>query len=333
MDAVFLKSDISLLERNAIGPQTAKHYAQEIEEFTAFGQPRGLNWEHAEALDKLVVDHPNQLYLSGYRCYRGDRLGAAIRHHYPQYGKYGAKKLPRMWRAIRGFRKLTPGKTRKALPLSVWAALAVELKRQRRLRMALFLLLSVSSYARPSELLRMRLFSLVPPVANVCRNWSLLLSPEEGGIRTKVGEFDASIILNSPWSIPWAIRMFEMLKEGHPTEPLWDFTYDEYTKEFNRAAEKLGLEITPYQTRHSGPSIDRARKLRSQQEVQRRGQWKSQSSVQRYEKSARLASNFEALPQALQTHCNQCEAELSEIMLGTRSVPQFVATKGSRVPT
>lgn len=40
VDAVFLKPDISLLEKNAIGPQTAKHYAQEINEFVAFAQPR-----------------------------------------------------------------------------------------------------------------------------------------------------------------------------------------------------------------------------------------------------------------------------------------------------
>ena len=43
----------------------------------------------------------------------------------------------------------------------------------------------------------------------------------------------------------------------------------------------------------SGPSIDRSRGYRSLQEVQKRGQWKSQKSVTRYEKSARLASTWE----------------------------------------
>ena len=40
-------------------------------------------------------------------------------------------------------------------------------------------------------------------------------------------------------------------------------------------ATKFKIDVTPYQTRHSGPTIDRARNSRSRQEIQKRGQWKS----------------------------------------------------------
>lgn len=205
--------------------------------------------------------------------------------------------------------------------------MAAQLKAQGYLRMALFLLLSVSSYAQPSELLRMRVFNLVRPSPGITRSCSLLLSPEERPERSKTGEFDVSISLDSPWLQPWSHRYFEQLKASHPEEALWDFSYAEYGSEFAKAAKHLGLEITPYQTRHSGPSIDRSRKLRSQAEVQKRGQWKAQSSVARYEKSARLAATFDALPARLRTHCRMCEDGLSAIMSGTRPVPEFASRR------
>lgn len=330
VDQVMGSGILTLLEKNAVGPQTSKSYAKALEEFSRFGIPRGLDWEDADKVDKLTVDFLNEMYLAGHQAYKGDRLVASILHHYPNFGKYGAKKLPRMWRAVRGFRKLTPGKSRLAYPLPVWAAMAVQLKLEGYLRMALFVLVSVSSYARPSELLRMRLFSLVRPVAGVTTSWALLLSPEESEQRSKTGEFDVNIAVDSPYLLPWIHRFFTHLKKGHPEEALWDFNYDEYRKEFSKAAEVLGLDITPYQPRHSGPSIDRAKKWRSQHEVQKRGQWKSQKSVNRYEKSARLAATFDSLPLALQSHCRLCEQDLSEIMCGTLQPHRFGGTKVSK---
>ena len=197
----------------------------------------------------------------------------------------------------------------------VWAALAVQ--------HGLFVLVSVCSYARPSELIRLQVFSLVRPSQGITKSWSLLMSPEERPHRSKTGEFDNSVSLDSPWFIPWVHTLFEYLNQNHPSSQLWDFDYNQFSTDFKKAATALGLEITPYQARHSGPSIDRARNYRSQLEVQKRGQWKSQSSVHRYEKSARLAATAESLPQALQSHCRLCEENLGAIMLGYQKGPVF----------
>ena len=258
--------------------------------------PRGLDLKDPENVDRLLVDYMNGLYLKGFQAYRGDRLAAAMLHFHPQFGKMGAEKLPRMWRALRGFRKLTLGKSRLAYPLMVWAAVASELRRMGKLRMALFLLVSLSSYARPSELIRLQVYSLVRPSPGVTSSWTLLMSPEERPDRTKTGEFDTSIALDSPYMIPWSHTLFGYLKQTHPSNPLWDFDYNQYCRDFQKAVASLGLDLTPYLTRHSGPSIDRSRGYRSQLEVQKRGQWKSQSSVMRYEKAARLAATTENLP-------------------------------------
>lgn len=327
VDGVMDNTDLSLLEKSAVGPQSHKYYTAEMEEFKMFAITRGLDLKDPENVDRLLVDYMNGLYLKGFQAYRGDRLAAAMLHFHPQFGKMGAEKLPRMWRALRGFRKLTPGKSRLAYPLMVWAAVASELRRMGKLRMALFLLVSLSSYARPSELIRLQVYSLVRPSPGVTSSWTLLMSPEERPDRTKTGEFDTSIALDSPYMIPWSHTLFGYLKQTHPSNPLWDFDYNQYCRDFQKAVASLGLDLTPYLTRHSGPSIDRSRGYRSQLEVQKRGQWKSQSSVMRYEKAARLAATTENLAADLQAHCRVCEEKLGAIMLGSCQIPAYVKSK------
>ena len=163
------------------------------------------------------------------------------------------------------------------------------------------------SYARPSELLRAKACSLVRPAGGVTKVWSLLLSPEEERISSKTGDFDVSVLLDSPWLQAWADELFSSLKACHPTSPLWDFSCQEYAEIFKEIANKFKVNATPYQTRHSGPSIDRARDHRSLLEIQQSGQWKAHKSVVRYEKSARLARSWEALDSNFRAQAQWCE--------------------------
>ena len=74
--------------------------------------------------------------------------------------------------------------------------------------MAIFVLVALSSYARPSELLRCTVYSLVSPVFNTVDDWSLLLSPEQQGQPSKTGEYDTSLVLDSPHLKPWSRAVF-----------------------------------------------------------------------------------------------------------------------------
>ena len=216
VDQMMEGQNLSLLESRAVMVSTSKQYSQELNQFMDFARPRGLDTKDEMMMDGMMVEYLNHLFLQGHQSYRADRLIAAVLHYYPEYGRMGAKRLPRTWKAIRGYRKLTPGKSRKAYPLALWCAMAVELKKQQRLRMSVFLMLSISTYARPSELMRARLFSLVRPHSGVTGDWSMLLSPDEQGTQTKTGEFDTSLILDSPYLRGWGDRLFEELKKGHP---------------------------------------------------------------------------------------------------------------------
>ena len=183
-------------------------------------------------------------------------------------------------------------------------------------RMAVFTMMGLSSYARPSELMRCKKFSLVRPVKRITSTWSLLMNPEERQVTSKTGDFDTSVLLDSPYLRGWSNSIFENLKEGDPTEDLWDFDYAEYVVEFQTICNELKIPAVPYEMRHSGPSIDRSRNTRSPLEVQKRGQWKTTKSVARYEKAARLAATFDKLPLNAQTFCQQCEEALMDAMSG-----------------
>ena len=75
---------------------------------------RGLNMEKAEIVDQIFVEYLNLMYRAGYQSYRADRVLASLLHHHPAYGRMGSKKLPHAWRALRGYRRLTPGRSRRA---------------------------------------------------------------------------------------------------------------------------------------------------------------------------------------------------------------------------
>ena len=88
------------------------------------------------------------------------------------------------------------------------------------------------------------------------------------------------------------------LKRGHQDELLFAMTYPQYVKKFRRAVSALGApsdKVLPYCSRHSGASIDRARKTRTQEEVARRGRWSNLKSTQRYEKAASLGCKLVAV--------------------------------------
>ena len=163
-------------------------------------------------------------------------------------------------------------------------------------------MMSLSAYGRPSEILRLRVFSLIRPAQGVTSSWSLLMSPEELGQPSKTGEYDVSLLLDSPYITFWASKILNGLKNQPANGPLWDFNYSQYLHIFKKCAMKLNIQLEPYHARHSGPSIDRSRKYRSQLEVQKRGQWKSTKSCVRYEKAARLAGTGAGEEQTVLPH-------------------------------
>ncbi|CAK0882062.1 unnamed protein product, partial [Prorocentrum cordatum] len=131
----------TLLERLAVIRRTRERYAKYIDRFYLHA---GLTDDELvrssdETVDRRVCDYFTAMYLSGEQSSLGDQTGAALIDRHPAFGRRGGRALPRTWRALKAWRRLTPSRTRRALPLAVWSAVMWRLVDKGLPFMALFL--------------------------------------------------------------------------------------------------------------------------------------------------------------------------------------------------
>ena len=79
------------------------------------------------------------------------------------------------------------------------------------------------------------------------------------------------------------------------------------------------LGVVPYTWRHSAPSIDRAQRRRSLQEVKKRGWWRQPKSVNRYEKAGRLGMSVRELASEQVAFREHDEPHLGYFICGCRT--------------
>ena len=95
------------------------------------------------------------------------------------------------------------------LPLAVWACIVWRVC-LRDLSMGIWLLVALSSYCRPGEMMNLRRGDVMPPSTAGNRCWTMIICPSERPDRTKTGSSDDSIALDSPWlpnrSVPLKLR-------------------------------------------------------------------------------------------------------------------------------
>jgi hypothetical protein len=320
--SVPLSDFMTYLEHAAVFPKTEKKYADALARWTSWTQSEGLSVAQPGQIDQALVQFFNHLFFAGQNPWRGECLVAAILHKQPHLGKLGSNSLPRALRCLRGWRRLCPSRTRVPYSWDVWCAVAAEMARLGLLRMAIAILVGVDAYLRPSELVALTAGSLVPPSPESGEAWSLLLHPASRGARSKVGESDETIMLNSP-RLAFLKPALEILARSPPDTPLWPFDYSMLYRTIAEVGKSMNIALVPYIMRHSGVTIDRAENARSVEECQKRGRWKQPSSMRRYEKSGRLGDSWRLLGTAMQTHCKQMRARITEFLVGGARPPRL----------
>ena len=312
----------TLLESEAVQPKTRDYYHLLVSRFYYWAKQRRLDLHPPSQLDGTLCIHMTELFLSGRQANVGEKLLAGVLHVLPEFGKVGQLSLPRSWRAVKGWRRLCPGRSRHPMPFCVWAAVCHWLIRQGKRYEAAAILLCFMCYLRPSELLSVRCGHFVAPVGGVSRHWSLLLAPEELGIPTKVGALDDSLQLDMR-ELKWLDVVWREISAKPATERAFPFSYQDLLADVQAAGATLGLKLVPYQLRHSGASHDRLRGLRGLPEVMKRGRWRKLKSVTRYEKHARVGLEFGKLDARTRSHCVRCESVLADAFLGRQAPLAF----------
>ena len=176
-------------------------------------------------------------------------------------------------------------------------------------------MIMMDAYLRPSEMLSLMPASLLPPAPTGVGSWVLLLFPQEFRERSKVGASDDTIPLDSR-RLRWLAPVLQELARRRPAhQRLLAHSYAAYLSLFRRTTQRLGVQVVPYQARHSGASCDRAENVRSLEATQKRGQWASQKSVKRYEKAGRVNMSWQELSPELQAHCMHCAKIIPDVVL------------------
>ena len=306
---------LSQLELRSVSPTTAEFYLQCVREFCIWSGTSLESLAGHPRVDELLVDYMNVLFEKGCKAWKGEKLLAGLCFYIPHYGRHGALSVPRTVRALKGWQKASPSCSRRPQAWPVWAAIAVEMCRQGYLVEAVMTMIMMDAYLRPSEMLSLMPASLLPPAPTGVGSWVLLLFPQEFRERSKVGASDDTIPLDSR-RLRWLAPVLQELARRRPAhQRLLAHSYAAYLSLFRRTTQRLGVQVVPYQARHSGASCDRAENVRSLEATQKRGRWASQKSVKRYEKAGRVNMSWQELSPELQAHCMHCAKIIPDVVL------------------
>ena len=109
----------TFLETQAVTAPVQQYYATELEAFRIHAAKHGYNLDNP---DLAIAQYLNSLFWKGEQPHKGEKFRAAWLHRYPDFGRIGSRKLPRSWRALKGWRRLCPARSRLPMPLCVWAS-------------------------------------------------------------------------------------------------------------------------------------------------------------------------------------------------------------------
>ena len=170
------------------------------------------------------------------------------------------------------------------------------------------------TYLRPNEMIEMKTEQVIEPQAQRGMDRvALVINPEYYNRPSKTGELDESLHI----SRAWLGRLLLRYKRLRKSPRLWDHNLLEMRRIFLLVAEDLCIgHLRPclYMARHSGASIDRLENRLSLQEVQRRGRWRCEASVRRYEKRAMAQEVASRLSPVQMLAFTRAAAEIERIL-------------------
>ena len=246
--------------------------------------------------------------------------------------------FPRTAQVWRAWKARHPEHSRPPIPWLLVQGVAMSLvQRGTRLEaeFALALLTLFATYARPCELLELRVFQVVMPspyAAGSAAQLTFLLNAEELEHPGKTGDVDVSLPLDLEYHqflVPlW--RAFVRGKAGHMR--VWSFEYPQLRQAWRDASSRLRLghlRATLYGLRHGGASHDRSLGLRHLSDIQKRGGWRSHSSVVRYEKHGRLGRQLQRLGAARCEELRRLVEDFEANFTGC-FMPHFASAVGGR---
>jgi hypothetical protein len=204
--------------------------------------------------------------------------------------------------ALSGWAKASPGDSKDPLPWTFACLVAdslYDVRAELEKQAADCLLIQFDTYLRPGVAVELSDWNVILPPSDTSehyQNIALLLAPSDQAETTKAGEQDDTVLVGTV--NPDRKFVAELLTKRHQKAlyngggalfPLLNLsTYDRLLRKHGNVVGLQKLKLSGHLARHGGPSTDAMEKRLQLADIQKRGCWKTFTSVMRYEKHARL---------------------------------------------
>jgi hypothetical protein len=189
--------------------------------------------------------------------------------------------------------------------------------------LAMAILMGCIFYLRPSELLSLKPEHVIPPLPRAGpghHQWAIVLHEgiDEQSRPSKTGVFDECLLLDLPKHEFLGAGLKALLSSRHMCGRLFPFAPRDLAAALQESGQRLGMQPPPlpYQLRHSGPSVDFADGSRGLAAIKRRGRWRTDSSLRRYEKGAQLTRSLRRLAPAARDFVVRASRDLPAVLAG-----------------
>jgi len=318
-----LGGHLSVCETIKAAPKTLDQYVQLLTELEEWRKTEKIPAPLTPACVILTfLDYVDAQFFSGQSQADSSKTWAAIQKLIPSVMKE-VDLCRRARNALDGFTKRAPAESREPAPEEIYFAIIGNMLWKDQVIPALNETLRYLSMCRPGEIDHLLVKQLVPPVGKH-RLWSILLAIQEEKRPGKTGEYDEGVVLDQPLAVNLHRQFTELTHNRSPDERLWNCEPQVLVNAFNQSISdlKLGhLHITRYGSRHSAASHDLYHKLRTYNETKERGRWKSDHSMRRYAKAARLQYYTNKVDPNILAYGEKVKTELSKMFRGQKISP------------
>ena len=209
----------------------------------------GVNGQIKEAaeVDRNVTLYLEEMFYEGEDVSTAQYVVASLLYHVPSLKPPQMSLLPRAKQSLKGWRKISPARSRLPAPWEVVCLLGRHAVRLGLVHFYLHMMVMFALYLRPSETLRLRVKDLVKPVrtrGSSYRWWSFVLHPLERGVPSKTQEFDETLDLDLGYhqNLGQAIDRFCKTNNRAMTDQIFSHSLTELNQFLLEAGQLLQLE-------------------------------------------------------------------------------------------
>lgn len=266
---------MTFLETTRVRQGTSNMYEERVLDFLYFVKEKDLSFASDAAIDQSFAKYFNAAYLGGNHVTLGRQTLAGFLHLFPSYGRHGPSNLPRTHRALRAWER--DDRSTSEIPL-LWemdCAMALVCGAEGEYGVGVYILVLFDTYARPMEMLRLRIRDVVFPNSKYPFA-AVRLNPYDLQRPSKTGAYDEYVPLSgkrrveASKALVWYVNHRVNVQGALLEDPVFDFSYNHMNTVMQRAGRRCGTRVTAYECRHGGASDDAAHDV-GQPEVKRRG--------------------------------------------------------------